>query len=834
MFIRHVLFLLSALQSVQPHGLQTTTVMPSCCSTAVTDACRNYCQKMDHTLLHPADPELLLEMASHCPPSMQESFWNCLNITIGPKHDADYLGRQCCSLSPVHRCQTACLRAKQYSEDLASECRKSDNMQLFQCLNLIREGEECCSLSADSQCRKACSTVYSATATSASGAGINGTLRHAANTACSRSHNVLQCAKNLLKVDRLPISTSTLECCDKGKTFQCQETCRSALKAGEPDAVGLMVKDCGELLLTEPLWKCFMSKSPPSSPDRSAHNNDRAINDIRNSKPRSLIDPSKTVSTTITTTTAIQRSSYDAAKLSCCDRGTLQCYRLCRMAHTNEFFPETEELDNCVAQTSEAAVATCFEDVDEPCQPGCSNLSFCSSFNNRPLELFRNCNPEADAAAQNVFQEWIRMTRVVLPGLTGRQDVKLWGPSTCMMPQWKALACALQFKPCRRNMLRTAICWNSCIKLLSGCMTQYNATLAVELCNRLTPESFTGACISLEDYVAPQPKTVAVVAPCRYNTCRTDQVCVVDHRSSNGYSCLPGCQFGDRSKLLGFPKSWVQLPTPSTSCYYNSCNEVCYCNGKGELQQCHSPPLQPFEACRVGQQQFEHGTRLQNDCNQCVCHYGELICTRYRCDNSSGTSAVIWSCPLQPNPVCTSSGKRFLNTCVAQWHGTAVEPLEHCPQEGPDGFFAPECYTVIQLVYSQKQIDRLSRSTNKSTIFSASLVEQSLRYLLAYSHCHVSVFHSVDGELLAVIHSQMHCASCSAEAEKLVMLFDTRSPQVTLNVQLDVILLAEVVQFVQLHPSHTHTLSSGVGGVFANHVQSIYIIPFFLSLLRFI
>ena len=98
-------------------------------------------------------------------------------------------------------------------------------------------------------------------------------------------------------------------------------------------------------------------------------------------------------------------------------------------------------------------------------------------------------------------------------------------------------------------MLRTAICWNSCIKLLSGCMTQYNATLAVELCNRLTPESFTGACISLEDYVAPQPKTVAVVAPCRYNTCRTDQVCVVDHRSSNGYSCLPGKSNPDRKRL---------------------------------------------------------------------------------------------------------------------------------------------------------------------------------------------------------------------------------------------------------------------------------------------
>lgn len=75
----------------------------------------------------------------------------------------------------------------------------------------------------------------------------------------------------------IPGIHTALECCDKGKTFQCQETCRSALKAGEPDAVGLMVKDCGELLLTEPLWKCFMSKSPPSSPEKSAHNNDLSL-----------------------------------------------------------------------------------------------------------------------------------------------------------------------------------------------------------------------------------------------------------------------------------------------------------------------------------------------------------------------------------------------------------------------------------------------------------------------------------------------------------------------------------------------------------------------------
>lgn len=245
--------------------------------------------------------------------------------------------------------------------------------------------------------------------------------------------------------------------------------------------------------------------------------------------------------------------------------------------------------------------------MEEPCQPGCSNLSFCSNFNNRPLELFRNCNPEADAAAQNTFQEWIRQPAVVLPGVTGRQDVKLWGPSTCMTPHWKALACALQFKPCKRGMqAKTAVCWRDCVKLLSSCMMQYNATLAVELCNRLAPESLVpgGTCVSLEDYLSPQAKTVAVVAPCRYNTCRMDQVCVIDPEAPDGYSCLPGCKFGERSKMLAFPKSWVQLPITSATCPLSNCNEVCYCNGKGELQQCHTPPAQPFESCWVDQTQF--------------------------------------------------------------------------------------------------------------------------------------------------------------------------------------------------------------------------------------
>jgi len=99
-------------------------------------------------------------------------------------------------------------------------------------------------------------------------------------------------------------------------------------------------------------------------------------------------------------------------------------------------------------------------------------------------------------------------------------------------------------------MLKTSICWKDCIKLLSGCMTQYNASLAVELCNKLTPESFVGgSCVSLDDYLTPQLKTVAVVAPCRYNTCRTDQVCVVNNKTSDGYSCLSGISYFENIEL---------------------------------------------------------------------------------------------------------------------------------------------------------------------------------------------------------------------------------------------------------------------------------------------
>ena len=118
----------------------------------------------------------------------------------------------------------------------------------------------------------------------------------------------------------------------------------------------------------------------------------------------------------------------------------------------------------------------------------------------------------------------------------------MWGPATCLTLYWKALACVLQFKPCKRNMMQTTICRKDCIKLLKTCMAQPNETLTSELCDQVTRPSFGDDCVSLEDYLSPQLKRVSLVAPCEFNNCKANEVCIGDHLIPDGYSCLPGTQ----------------------------------------------------------------------------------------------------------------------------------------------------------------------------------------------------------------------------------------------------------------------------------------------------
>ena len=63
-----------------------------------------------------------------------------------------------------------------------------------------------------------------------------------------------------------------------------------------------------------------------------------------------------------------------------------------------------------------------------------------------------------------------------------------------------------------------------------------------------------------------------------------------------------GCAFGETSKMYGYPKTWIQVPSPHLDCPINSCNEVCLCNQKAEMRQCHTMPFQQFESCSIKNQ----------------------------------------------------------------------------------------------------------------------------------------------------------------------------------------------------------------------------------------
>lgn len=68
----------------------------------------------------------------------------------------------------------------------------------------------------------------------------------------------------------------------------------------------------------------------------------------------------------------------------------------------------------------------------------------------------------------------------------------------------------------------------------------------------------------------------------------------------------------------------------------------------------------------------EHGAVLNNSCSDCVCHSGELICSKRQCNTSKGISdsnkftGLPCNCSLHYLPVCGWNGVTFPNDCIAR------------------------------------------------------------------------------------------------------------------------------------------------------------------------
>lgn len=117
----------------------------------------------------------------------------------------------------------------------------------------------------------------------------------------------------------------------------------------------------------------------------------------------------------------IEMIGLDSAKWHCCQStsNSSQCRNLCSKIYIKEWSTMHKEFNTkCLTKVSEGSLRSCLEEVEEPCELGCDGLSFCTNFNNRPTELFRSCNIQADEAARNDVLQWQKQKELALSGLT--------------------------------------------------------------------------------------------------------------------------------------------------------------------------------------------------------------------------------------------------------------------------------------------------------------------------------------------------------------------------------------------------------------------------------
>lgn len=144
-----------------------------------------------------------------------------------------------------------------------------------------------------------------------------------------------------------------LYCCNKTTNLTCLDTCRRILNTATTDheIMDALTEDCSPVLPQSPVWSCLL-KSGSEKPSRLP---------------------------------------LDAGKLSCCTKATSSsCENLCWRAFQADWESAWFQLDTlCLSLSSESELRRCLEDADDSCEMGCSGLSYCAKFNDRPTTLFR-------------------------------------------------------------------------------------------------------------------------------------------------------------------------------------------------------------------------------------------------------------------------------------------------------------------------------------------------------------------------------------------------------------------------------------------------------------
>ena len=324
---------------------------------------------------------------------------------------------------------------------------------------------------------------------------------------------------------------------------------------------------------------------------------------------------------------------------------------------------------------------------------GCDGLNFCSAFNNRPSELFRRCNAAADLDARQQYETWKSLGYI--PFMENMR-LPLKNISYCAPEKWKAVACALQIRPCHPRNHASMICRADCNSLLHQCINldALAGRINIEsICDFISPPP-EEPCVRISSYVKP-PKVAAadrkndvtvvmpqITRPCKNNPCNLTDTCEVNrHCGFSGlhkcepYKCTLGCTLGEVSRMVVPPNTWVRVPQDRVGC-----QRLCRCGAEGRMENCVASFCEPSAPCWLGKNHFEHGSKFYLGCNLCSCRSGELACSRRQCPSdeeeesgflfpssrSSGTDVLPCGCPNQRAPVCGSNGRTFPSHCLAK------------------------------------------------------------------------------------------------------------------------------------------------------------------------